>query len=313
MTTLLGLLAMSYGTARGQDDVEGYYTHVRRGRPPTAELLEELKDRYRAIGGRSPLIEITEAQVRGLEKVLNEERSTPVIRAYHGMKHQWPYLEDAVEEMAADGIRDAIGLVLAPHYSRFSVGEYVERVERAASSAGVSFTFVRSYGTHPAFVSFVASRVREALGRLPADVAAEAPVIFSAHSLPARIVEAGDPYPGELQATADAVAAEAGLSRYLTAWQSAGRTGEPWLGPDLSDALRSLAAEGVRAAVSCPVGFVCDHLEILYDIDIEAQDVARDVGVALIRTESPNDDPAFLTALAAVINDHLSGEENTSP
>jgi protoporphyrin/coproporphyrin ferrochelatase len=309
VTETLGLLAMSYGTARGLDDVEAYYTHVRRGRPPPPELLEELKGRYRAIGGRSPLIEITEAQVRGLEKALNERAATPPFRAYHGMKHQRPYLEQVVREMASDGVQRAVGLVLAPHFSRFSVGEYIERVERSAAGDGIAFSFVRSYATHPDFVSFVASRVRESRAKLSDSLAAEAPVIFSAHSLPARIVDSGDPYPKELQATADAVAAQLGLSRYLIAWQSAGRTGEPWLGPDLPEALRDLAAAGIRAAVSCPVGFVSDHLEILYDVDIEAQEAAHDVALALVRTESPNDDPAFLAALAAVIRDHLFEED----
>lgn len=317
---IIGVLAMSYGTARGLDDVEAYYTHVRRGRPPTPELLAELTERYRAIGGRSPLIEITEAQVAGLEKLLNEDgaadgRSTE-FRAYHGMKHQRPYLEDVVAQMAADGMERAVGLVLAPHYSRFSVGEYVERVERAAAdqaaadqSARPRFTFVKSYATHPAFVAFVAERVTEARGRLEDGVRDGVPVVFSAHSLPERILAAGDPYPEELAGTADAVAARLNLTNYRTAWQSAGRTGEPWLGPDLTDVLRELAQRGVPAVVSCPVGFVCDHLEILYDIDIEAQAVAREVGLTLVRTESPNDDPAFLAALAEVIRDHLREED----
>ncbi len=306
--SVIGVLAMSYGTARGLDDVEAYYTHVRRGRPPTPELLSELTDRYRAIGGRSPLIEITEAQVAGLEKVLNEDEAAE-FRVYHGMKHQRPYLEVVVEEMAADGIERAVGLVLAPHYSRFSVGEYVERVERAAAAGGPRFSFVKSYATHPAFVDFVASRVREARDRLPEDLRDAAPVVFSAHSLPQRILAAGDPYPDELAGTARAVASRLGLSNHRTAWQSAGRTGEPWLGPDLTDVLRDMAADGVRAVVACPVGFVCDHLEILYDVDIEAQQVAREHGLTLVRTESPNDDPRFLEALAEVVRDHLHEEE----
>jgi ferrochelatase len=299
---------MSYGTARGEDDVETYYTHVRRGKPPPPEQLEGLKRRYAAIGGHSPLIEITEAQVRGLEKILNDDQDGPRFRAYHGMKHQHPYLEDAVREMARDGLRSAVGLVLAPHYSRFSVGEYVERVERAAEAEGVSFTFVKSYGTHPEFIAFVADRVRDALGKLPQDLRGRARVIFSAHSLPERILAAGDRYPDELEATAAAVARRLGLPTYVVAWQSAGRTGEPWLGPDLAAVLRLLGAQGVRAAVSCPVGFVSDHLEVLYDVDIEAQQAARETGVTLVRTESPNDDPAFLAALADVIRDHLAEE-----
>jgi ferrochelatase len=263
-----------------------------------------------AIGGRSPLIEISEAQVRGLEKLLNENPEGPLFRAYHGMKHQRPYLEDALKEMAEDELTSGVGLVLAPHYSRFSVGEYVDRVERTAATEGLSFSFVESYATHPAFVEFVAARVRDALGRLPEETHTDAVVVFSAHSLPEKIVAAGDPYPQELQGTADAVAESLGLERYRIAWQSAGRTGEPWLGPDLTDVLRDLGSHGVRAAVSCPVGFVSDHLEVLYDVDIEARDAAREAGVRLVRTESPNDDPAFLAALAAVIRDHLSQEES---
>jgi ferrochelatase len=271
-------------------------------------MLQDLKDRYAAIGGRSPLIEITEAQVRGVEKLLNEDADGPRFRTYHGMKHQRPYLEDAVHEIAEDDLTSAVALVLAPHYSRFSVGEYVERVERAAAAEGISFSFVESYATQPAFVDFVASRVREALDRLPAGLRDDARVIFSAHSLPVRILEAGDRYPDELQATAAAVTRRLGLSNFVVAWQSAGRTGEPWLGPDLSDVVRELGSNGVPAAVSCPVGFVSDHLEVLYDVDIEAQAAARDAGVTLVRTESPNDDPAFLAALALVVRGHLSRE-----
>jgi ferrochelatase len=188
------------------------------------------------------------------------------------------------------------------------VGQYLERVERAAAAEGISFSFVESYATHPAFVGFVSTRVREALDRLPEDLRHDARVIFSAHSLPERIIEAGDRYPDELKATAAAVSRQLGLSDFLVAWQSAGRTGEPWLGPDLSDVVRELGAGGVRAAVSCPVGFVSDHLEVLYDVDVEAQAAAREAGVTLVRTESPNDDPAFLAALAAVVRDHLLQE-----
>ncbi|MEX1047510.1 MAG: ferrochelatase [Actinomycetota bacterium] len=304
--TETGLLVMSYGTARGLDDVEAYYTHVRRGRPPSPEALQELRGRYEAIGGRSPLIEITEDQVRGLEKELNS--SGFQVGAYHGMKHQHPYIEDAVRQMSDHGVGAAIGLVLAPHYSRFSVGEYVERATKRAEELGVKTTFVKSYHDDPAFVRFIASRVGDALAKVTEEDATQTPVVFSAHSLPVRILESGDDYPGELQRTADAVARELGHSEYLTAWQSAGRTGEEWLGPDLTDVLSDLASAGHRAAVSCPVGFVSDHLEVLYDIDIEAQDAARAAGLQLVRTESPNADPEFLRALAGVVRDHLSRE-----
>ena len=194
--------------------------------------------------------------------------------------------------------------MLAPHYSRFSVGQYIERVEKAAADAGTpSFTFVESFATHPSFVAFVADRVREAL-----DGAAKGVVVFSAHSLPASIIEQNDPYPRELADTADAVASRLGIDDYRIAWQSAGRTGEEWLGPDLSDVVRQLAGEGFETVVSCPVGFVSDHLEVLYDVDIEAKAAADHAGVRLIRTRSPNDDPQFIAAIADVVRDHLEKE-----
>lgn len=301
----IGVLVMSYGTARGPDDVEAYYTHIRGGRSPSPELLEELKERYRAIGGRSPLLEITERQVRGLEAQLNA-RGDAGFRAYNAMKHQSPYIEDAVRAMAADRLSRGVGIVLAPHYSRMSVGQYVERAEKAAAEHGVETTFVQSYHDHPDFVAFVADRVEEAMSELPDELRGNAPVVFSAHSLPARILAEGDPYPQQLHDTANAVAERLGLRAYLAAWQSAGRTGEEWLGPDLSVVIRRLAEAGHRAVVSCPVGFVADHLEVLYDVDIEAQEAAREAGVTLVRTRSPNDDPAFLRVLATVVGEHLS-------
>jgi ferrochelatase len=313
MTRELGVLCMSYGTARGLDDVEQYYTHIRGGRPPAPEHLQELQDRYRAIGGRSPLIEITEAQVRGVERELNEaERlhgGTRVFHAYHGMKHQTPYIEDAVTAMADDAVREAVGLVLAPHYSRMSVGAYVERAGKAAADAGIDISFVEHWHDDPDFVRFLMFRVSDAIGRLPEEERSRAPVVFSAHSLPARIVDEGDPYPGQLEESALLVGREVGLpaERVRVAWQSAGRTGEPWLGPDLTEVLREVAVEGHRAAVSCPVGFVSDHLEILYDIDIEAQEVARGLGLILERTASPNDDPDFLRILAGIVRHAVDG------
>jgi len=311
MTGRFGVLCMSYGTARGLDDVERYYTHIRGGRAPSPELLEELKGRYRAIGGRSPLIEITEAQVGGLERELNEaerlEGGDRTFRAYHGMKHQTPYIEDVVRTMADDDVREALGLVLAPHYARMSVGAYIERAGKAAADAGVAMAFVEHWHDAPGFLRFLVLRVSDAIARLPEEERSRAPVIFSAHSLPARIEGEGDPYPRQLEESAELVARELGLpaDRVRVAWQSAGRTGEPWLGPDLTEVLGEISVEGHRAAVSCPVGFVSDHLEILYDIDIEAQGVARELGITLIRTESPNDDPTFLRALAGVVREHL--------
>jgi len=293
----IGLLVMDYGTARDMDDVEKYYTHVRRGRPPTPELLAELKARYEAIGGSSPLLQRTAQQVAGLEAALGTRW-----KVFHGMKHQSPYLEDAVAEMAADGITAAVGLVLAPHYSRFSVGEYTSRVQAAAERTDLDFSFVESYHDDPAFITMLAKRVQDVRALIPEDHGRDdAPVMFSAHSLPSRIVAAGDPYPEQLQRTAELVAAELGTDNYLTCWMSAGRTDEEWLGPDLTEVIAELGAKGVLAAISCPCGFVSDHLEVLYDIDLEAQQAARDAELLLVRTESPNADPEFIEVLKGVV------------
>jgi ferrochelatase len=303
----IGILAMAYGTAAGPDDVERYYTDIRGGRKPSPEMLEELKARYAAIGNRFPLLEITERQAAGLQRVLDEEEPGR-FRVYLGMKHSQPFVADGVGKMRSDGIERAVGLVLAPHYSRLSVGTYIERVEKAvAEGGGPSFTFVKSWHDHPSFIEVLSSRVADALAKLPAGQRDEAMVVFSAHSLPARILDEGDPYPGQLQETGDLVAARLGLPNHVTGWQSAGRTPEPWLGPDLSDLIEELAGKGYPAVVVCACGFVADHLEILYDLDIEATREAERAGIGFVRTESMNDDPRFVRALAEVVHDHLAG------
>ena len=292
----LGLLVMDYGTARDADDVEAFYTHVRRGSPPPPHLLQELKDRYEEIGGVSPLLERTAEQVQTLRDALGDGWVV-----YHGMKHQSPYLEDAVAQMAADEVTRALGLVLAPHYSKFSVGEYVKRVEDAAEGTDLDFMFVDHYHDDPAFIAMLATRVDAARARLPADLREDAIVVFSAHSLPERIVAAGDPYPQQLQETADLVAAALGTDNYTTCWMSQGRTEESWLGPDILATIRDLAAAGQRAMISCACGFVSDHLEVLWDVDIDAQREARENGMTLERTASPNADPEFIAVLKGVV------------
>jgi ferrochelatase len=306
--TRTGVLAMAYGTAAGPEDVERYYTDIRGGRAPSPELLEGLKARYEAIGNRFPLLEITERQASGLQRVL-DERDPGGFGVYLGMKHSPPFIAEGVAKMRADGIERSVGLVLAPHYSRLSVGTYIERVEGAvAEEGGPSFTFVRSWHDHPSFIDVLSSRVGDALTTLTAEQRDGAIVVFSAHSLPARILDEGDPYPRELQGTADLVADRLGLAEYTTGWQSAGRTPEPWLGPDLSELIEELAGKGYPAVVVCACGFVADHLEILYDLDIEAQDVADRVGIRLVRTASMNDDPRFVRALGDVVRDHLASQ-----
>lgn len=297
------VLVMAYGTPADLDDVERYYRDIRRGRPPPPELLEELTSRYRAIGGRSPLLDITRAQAKGIE----ERLAGP--RVYLGQKHSPPYIGDAISEIVRDGAAHIVGLVMAPHYSAMSVGEYERRARVAADDAGWngSISMVESWHLEPGYVAFLADAVRDAIASLPDEVQRDAVVVFSAHSLPERIVQQDDPYPEQLRETSEAVASELSLPRWRTGWQSAGRTEDPWLGPDVLEIIEEEADAGVSAIVVCPCGFVADHLEVLYDLDIEAADVAARAGMSFARTRSPNHDPAFLDALAAVVRRALRG------
>lgn len=304
MTEPTGVLLMAYGTPATLADVEPYYTHIRRGRPPPPEKLEELIERYRAIGGASPLLEICRAQARGLERLL-ETKGERGFRVELGMKHAPPYIEDGVEALLDAGVRRAVALVLAPHYSALSVGEYMARAREAAGDR-LDLLPVEHWHLEPSFIALLAERVRSCLRSFPADVRAELDLVVTAHSLPARIRETDDPYPLQLEQTAQAVALNTGMERWSVAWQSAGRTPEPWLGPDILEVIRALAEAGSSGAIVCPAGFVSDHLEILYDLDVQCQAVAAEAGLAWRRTESANADPRFLAALGDVVLDRLS-------
>jgi ferrochelatase len=308
---------MAYGSASGPADVERYYTDIRGGRAPSPEHLAALRERYLAIGNRFPLMGITRQQAAGLERELNAGGDGS-FRTYIGMKHSPPFIADAVERMRTDGIERAIGIVMAPHWSGMSVETYVERVERAvAEQGGPAFTFVLGYHDHPLFVDLLASRVRDALGALSEANREKAAMVFSAHSLPVRTADDGslrcrdcacDPscrYRDGLQETADLVAGRLGLPSFAIGWQSAGRTPDPWWGPPIEDVIRELAGRGHPAVVVCSAGFTADHLEILYDLDIEAKRVAEEAGIEFARTEMPNADPAFVRALAAIVREHL--------
>jgi ferrochelatase len=314
----IGLLVMAYGTASGPDDIERYYTDIRGGRAPAPEHLAELRERYTAIGDRFPLLEITRRQAEGLERALNDA-GPETFRAYLGMKHSPPFIGDAVDAMRADGIEHAVAIVMAPHWSGMSVETYIERVREATDDEHPRFDFVRSYHDHPRFVSFLADRVAHALAELMPAERAAATVIFSAHSLPIRTLEDGSlrclrctacetscRYRDGLQETADLVAAELGLPRHTIAWQSAGRTADPWWGPPVEEVIEQRAAEGCPAVVVCSAGFVSDHLEILYDLDIEARRIAEQAGIRFVRTQMPNDDPGFITVLADVVQEQLA-------
>ena len=290
------VLVMAYGTPRGLDDVEAYYTDIRHGKSPSPEQLEDLTARYRAIGGRSPLLEITEKQARGV----GDRAGVPT---YVGQKHAAPFIPDAIEAMKRDGVERAIGLVLAPHFSSLSIGDYARRAAAGAEAAGWDGTvqMIESWHQEPAFIDLLAGYCTDALGALPDETQTGTTFVFTAHSLPASIVGRGDPYPEQLRETAQGVADELGLQRWRVGWQSAGRTEQEWLGPDVLDILEELASSGSEAVVVCPCGFVADHLEVLYDLDIEAARRAAELGIAFGRTRSPNDDPAFLDMLAGVV------------
>ncbi len=292
----LGLVVMAYGTPRTPGEIAAYYTHIRRGRPPTPEQLADLVRRYDAIGGISPLAERTEAQRAALEQALGE-RMPGRWMVVLGQKHAAPFIEDAVAELAAAGVREAVGLVLAPHYSGFSVGEYQRRAADAGELRGLSVRGIAHWHLEPAFLDFLADATREARVGLPANHK----VLFSAHSLPERVL-VDDPYAAELRESAAAVAERVGLSApagWDLCWQSAGRTPEPWRGPDVLEVIRDLGATGeCEAVLVCAQGFTADHLEILYDLDIEANAVASGAGLVFARTRSLNDDAAVMSALA---------------
>jgi ferrochelatase len=309
MSASTAVLLMAYGTPSGPAGLEAYYTHIRRGRRPPPELLDELRARYDAIGGRSPLLDITRAQAAALRDALAAAGHGDVEVAV-GMKHSRPFVEDAAQLLAASGAEHVVGIVLAPHYSRMSVQEYGDRAETALAAepgGGPGFTLVRSWATERGYVRYLEVAVREALARL-GPAAAGAEVLFTAHSLPERILGTGDPYPDELRATAEAVAGAAGLERWSIAWQSAGLTREPWIGPDVLEVLPRLAERGATGVVVCPAGFVADHLEVLYDLDVEAAATARALGLPFARTASPNADLRLAATLADVVAAHLPAE-----
>jgi protoporphyrin/coproporphyrin ferrochelatase len=294
-----GVLLMAYGTPEREGDLEAYYTDIRRGRPPAPEQLADLRRRYDAIGGLSPLAARTRAQAAGLQAALDERTGAGAWQVELGLKHASPSIEAGVEALAADGVEDFVSLVLAPHFSALSVGQYLERAADAAGHLRVRD--VTAWWDRPALIELLAERVRAATpeGR-------RTMLLVTAHSLPERALKIDHPtYEEQLRATGELVAAAAGVPAdgWRIAWQSAGRTPEPWIGPDILDVIRSLAAEadGVEHVVVCPAGFTSDHLEVLYDVDIEARGVAESVGLTLSRTESLNDDPRFLSLLADLV------------
>lgn len=318
----IAVLLMAYGTPNSLDEIEPYYTDIRGGRKPSPENLRELTARYQRIGGsavsptqegtselypkkgenalRTPLLEITREQARALQAELGDG-----FRVYVGMKHWHPYIAQAVDEMVRDGARRVIALVLAPHYSHFSIDGYFQRVRDAISNTNASLdvTYIDSWNDHPLFLQSVAERMEDARRKFGEGSWNGIEVIFSAHSLPERILQSNDPCPRELRETCEGVAALISLPHWRLTYQSAGRTGEKWLGPDILDTLSQVATEERRRVLIAPIGFVADHLEVLYDIDVECAERARELGIEMRRIESPNASPPFIAALAAIVRE----------
>lgn len=307
----IGLLVMAYGTPRSPEEIEPYYTHIRHGRKPPDDLLQDLKDRYEAIGGVSPLARITEAQAAELETKLNERFEDKTFKAYLGLKHIAPFIEDAVNDMHSDGIEQAISLVLAPHYSTFSVKSYNGRAqEKAESLGGPVIHSVDSWYDQPKFIDYWADQVQKTFSEISQADREKTVVIFSAHSLPEKILQAGDPYPEQLAESAELIARAAGINHYAIGWQSEGNTPEPWIGPDVQDLTRDLFEQhGYRSFIYCPIGFVADHLEVLYDNDYECKVVTDELGAAYYRPNMPNTDPLFIECLADVVTKELAKVE----
>lgn len=297
----IGVLIMAYGGPNKLEEIPGYLADIRSGRPTTTAVLAEITENYRKIGGKSPLLAFTQAQMAAIGTYLDPDQ----FKLYLGMRHWAPWIEDSIRDMLDDGITRAVSLVMAPHFSRLSIAKYQKKIKAGLEMhrGDIQFEHIDSYHDVPGLITPLADRVQAGLSRWPDSDRKNVHVVFSAHSLPVRIIQMGDPYDDQLRETAQLVAAKAGLSADQWSWsyQSAGRSPEPWLGPQLEAYIPELAAKGIKNILSVPVGFVCDHVEILFDIDIEAQTAAREHGVRLERPPALNTDPVFMKQLAELI------------
>lgn len=302
----IGVLLMAYGGPNNLAEVEPYLADIRNGRPTSHELLEEITDRYRQIGGSSPILELTNAQAAGVERALNDAAAADAgvrYKTYVGMRHWHPYIGAVVPEMLADGVERIVAVVMAPHFSRMSVGAYMGKLDKALqeNNADIPVTKVESWKDEPTFINAVAARITEALEMFPDDIRADVPVLFTAHSLPARILESNDPYPDELQTSVALVVEQIQPKHWRWAFQSQGASAEPWLGPTVEDTLEQLKHEGFENVLLVPIGFVCDHVEVLFDVDIEHRHQAAVLGIRLERPRMLNDDPGLVEAVANAV------------
>jgi protoporphyrin/coproporphyrin ferrochelatase len=294
---MIGVLVMAYGGPEAIEEVEPYLLDVRGHRPTAPEIVHEVRERYRRIGGRSPILEQTQAQAAALERALNMREAC--FRVSVGMRHWHPYIKDTLNDMQAAGIRQAVGLAMAPQYSRMSIGAYFKAIQETDSPIEISR--IEDWHLQPGYLEALAERVRAALQRFPVEVRGEIPIIFTAHSLPRKILEWNDPYPNQLRETVEAVMERLGPHPHEFAFQSAAISAEPWLGPEAGTAIRRFAAEGKPGILLCPVGFVCEHVEILYDIDVVYQDLAKSLGIRLERIEMLNVAPPMIDGLAELV------------
>lgn len=310
---------LAYGAPTSLDEVEGFVMDIRGGRPTPPELIEEIRERYALIGGRSPLLELTSDQAEALETLLNtpdEDEPQPdnpaQFKVYLGMRHWFPYIHDTMSELVQDGLKDVVALCMTPYFSEMTVGAYVRKFQeaQAAHHADLNVSYVKNWHTHPLYIEAITEKVRAALARFPEEARNQVQIVFTAHSLPAAVIERGDPYDQHLKETSRLIIErlEMGAAqtpplseRWQFCYQSAGAKQVVWLGPDLNDVLVSLAEAGHKHILVAPIGFLTDHVEILYDLDIECANLALEIGVDLKRTDSLNSSPLLISALADVV------------
>ena len=301
------VLMLAYGSPESLDDMEAYLSDIRGGRPMSDAFVKEYRSRYAQIGGKSPLNERTLEQAARTQAVLKSRGLD--IEVYVGMRHWTPWIRDAVSQMASDGVEEAVAIVMAPHYSKMSIGRYWAKVEEAQDELGskIGFSFVDSWWQQRKLLDAQEAAVRAALEKFEPEAREKLKIVFSAHSLPARLLKMDDPYDDELKANANELARRLGEVDWTFSYQSASQTGEPWLGPQIEQVIAELAGAGYRHVLAAPIGFVCDHVEVLYDIDIGVQAIARANGVRVERIESMNSNTAFIEAVADAVAEKLAG------
>ncbi|HEX8991564.1 MAG TPA: ferrochelatase [Anaerolineales bacterium] len=296
-TPMIGVLVMAYGGPDNLDEVEPYLLDVRGHRPTSPEIVHEVRGRYREIGGRSPILEQTQAQADAIQAALGGSSSP--FKVFVGMRHWHPHLEDSLRRMQYEGIERAVGVVMAPQYSRMSIGAYYQRIQEANSP--IEFAAIQDWHLEPGYLETLVSRIHAALQRFPAEERADVPILFTAHSLPEKIREWNDPYPAQLNETMGAVMSRLGDRPHEFAFQSAAISNEPWLGPDAGKIIKNYAAQGVNNVLLCPIGFVCEHVEILYDVDVVYQRLAKSLGIHLERIQMAGTAPKMIEGLARLV------------